>query len=133
MDVEQLHPDQAHLMELFGNAYFGMPLPPHPNVSELFHQDDFKLLETADSALLSLPPPLPSPLRSMKSRQHVNPLAATYLQPVVLLEGWLESAFRNSFAPLLVDIGEGGTGHATLSYLKFYNRKTRLSSSFIVR
>lgn len=42
----------------------------------------------------------------IKTRQHVNPLAATFQAPVVLPERWFQSAFRNPSAPLLVDIGK---------------------------
>ncbi|CAM9147933.1 unnamed protein product [Ascophyllum nodosum] len=41
----------------------------------------------------------------LKTRQHVNPLAATFQQPVDLPEGWFQSAFENPHASLLVDIG----------------------------
>eukprot|EP00752_Nemacystus_decipiens_P016305 g14581.t1 len=43
--------------------------------------------------------------KKSKTRQHVNPLAATFQTPVVLPERWFPSAFRNPSAPLLVDIG----------------------------
>ncbi|CAN0085614.1 unnamed protein product, partial [Hapterophycus canaliculatus] len=47
-----------------------------------------------------------SPFRSrIKTRQHVNPLAATFQEPVVLPERWFQSTFRDPTAPLLVDIG----------------------------
>lgn len=47
-----------------------------------------------------------SPTRRVKTRQHVNPLAATFQAPVVLPERWFPSAFRDPSAPLLVDIGK---------------------------
>ncbi|CAM9764297.1 unnamed protein product [Ectocarpus sp. 6 AP-2014] len=43
--------------------------------------------------------------RKVKTRQHVNPLAATFQAPVVLPERWFQAAFRDPTAPLLVDIG----------------------------
>ena len=42
----------------------------------------------------------------VKTRQHVNPLAATFQAPVVLPERWFPSAFQNPSAPLLVDVGK---------------------------
>ncbi|CAM9530368.1 unnamed protein product [Scytosiphon promiscuus] len=43
--------------------------------------------------------------KKVKTRQHVNPLSATFQAPVVLPKRWFPSAFRDPSAPLLVDIG----------------------------
>ena len=45
------------------------------------------------------------PLRSLKVRQHVNPLAGTYQKPSQLSENWIKESFQNPNLPFLLDIG----------------------------
>jgi len=44
-----------------------------------------------------------SKLRSI--RQHVNPLASTYMEPLILSNEWITQHYANPKLPFLIDIG----------------------------
>lgn len=56
----------------------------------------------------------------VKTRQHVNPLSASFQAPAVLPERWFQSSFENPSAPLLVDIGKDSIGLCVIFILVCY-------------
>ncbi|EME28821.1 tRNA (guanine-N7-)-methyltransferase [Galdieria sulphuraria] len=54
-----------------------------------------------------------------KVRQHVNPLAPYFQQPLTIHRGWNKQVYRDSTKPLLIDLGSG-KGWFCLRYAETY-------------